>query len=96
MFRCILHEKLDGFAKGHAFDMYEEVDGITGRAGVCADPVVVFDDDLTGQAIDPIVSVTEMLKPVSENLTYRLEWFLPGGADLRVLPGHDLFSNAVA
>lgn len=93
---CILHEKLDCFPEGHAFDMYEEVDGIACCTIVDADPVVVFDDDLTGQSIDTIVSIANMFKSVSKFFAHRLKMFLPGGADLIVLPGHDLSSNVVA
>ena len=91
-----VREQRHGLVECDAVDLDEEVDGVAGVAGVRAVPVMIFDDDLVGQAGDDVIVVGAWLEPVPELFE---DWFEPdlaGSADVRLGPGTSAFAGATA
>ena len=78
-----------------AFDAHEKVDGIAGVAGVGADPVVVFDNDVLGKTDHHVIVVSDGVEPVSEAFEDGLERGLTGAANLRAVPDHGLYGSVM-
>ena len=80
-----MHELFDGFhgvGELHAHDVGEQVDGVAASSMGEADPVVVFDDDVSGQGVDAPVAAGFLLHGIAHFFKQRAEWYLPGCSDL--------------